>query len=128
MAQLIFVFGSNMQGRHGAGAAEYARLHRGAGYGVGEGRTGNAYALPTKETPYKTLSLEQIALSVNRFRAYACLHPEETFELTPIGCGLGGYNVLQIAPLFKDLPDNVYLSQSWLDHFDGLRNLENGSD
>lgn len=120
MTQPIFVFGSNLEGRHGAGAAKYARQHRGAEYGVGAGPTGNAYAIPTKETPYKSLSLEQIAYNVNRFRDYAKANPDKTFELTPIGCGLGGYNVLDLAPLFKGMPDNVFLSRSWLDHLDGL--------
>lgn len=45
----VFVFGSNPGGVHGAGAAKTARDMFGAQTGVGEGMTGNAYALPTKD-------------------------------------------------------------------------------
>lgn len=105
----IFVFGSNLQGRHGKGAALTARLNHGAIYGVASGRQGDSYAIPTKETPYKTLDLETIKLYVDKFQAYAYLHPEDTFNVTAIGCGLAGYTPKEIAPLFDNVAPNVKL-------------------
>ena len=109
MSDPIFVFGSNLAGRHGAGAALWARHHRGAVYGNGLGPQGQSYAIPTKDENLHTLSLGEIALYVRMFRAYARVHPELSFELTPIGCGLAGYKHEQIAPMFKDAPANVIL-------------------
>lgn len=67
----IFVFGSNLAGRHGKGAALYAREHYGAVYGVGVGPTGSAYAIPTKDGKLRTLPLDQIKKHVDAFLAYA---------------------------------------------------------
>lgn len=106
----IFVFGSNLAGRHGKGAALWARQHRGAVYGVGEGRMGQSYALPTKDRVLRTLPLEYIErYSVHNFLAYARAHKNETFELTPVGCGLAGYSHNEVAPLFRNAPANVVL-------------------
>lgn len=63
MREVVFVFGSNLAGRHGKGAALEAAQHWGAQYGVGEGRTGNAYALPTKDANLRTLPLLEIEQS-----------------------------------------------------------------
>lgn len=106
----VFVFGSNLAGRHGKGAALWAVQHRGATYGIGEGRMGNSYALPTKDHRIRTLPLEEIERrSVPNFLAYARCHPELTFQLTPVGCGLAGYTPAQIAPMFRWAPDNVLM-------------------
>lgn len=99
----IFVFGSNLAGRHGAGAALWARRNKGAQYGVGVGRTGDAYAIPTKDGNLKTLPVDTIAAHIAMFLEYAYSHPELKFYLTPIGCGLAGYEPREIAPFF-DLP------------------------
>ena len=109
MAEPIFVFGSNLAGRHGKGAALWAVKHRGAVNGVGIGEQGNAYAIPTKRTPWHTLPLSEIEAHVRAFLAYARLHPGLTFEVTPIGCGLAGYRPEQIAPMFQDAPGNCRL-------------------
>lgn len=116
----IFVFGSNLAGRHGKGAAKYAALKYGAQYGVGEGRTGDAYALPTKDENLKTRSLEEIKESLRRFKEYAALNHHELFELTPVGCGLAGYKKHQIFSLLEEvkLPHNVVLSHTWVNHED----------
>ena len=103
----IFVFGSNLAGRHGKGAALWAVQNRGAINGVGIGEQGNAYAIPTKRSPWQTLPLDEIAAHVRAFIAYARLHPEKQFQLTPVGCGLAGYTPEQIAPMFDDAPSNV---------------------
>lgn len=103
----IFVFGSNLAGRHGKGAALWAKQHRGAIYGQGEGLQGNSYAIPTKGYSLRTLDLIGIGLYVDTFIEFAQEHPELTFQLTPIGCGLAGYKPEQIAPLFRGAPPNV---------------------
>jgi hypothetical protein len=103
----IFVFGSNLAGRHGKGAALHARQHHGAIYGQGEGPQGNSYGIPTKDEKLRTLPLEAIARYVARFIAYAKSHPEKVFKLTAIGCGLAGYRPSDIAPMFQDAPENV---------------------
>lgn len=105
----IFVFGSNLAGRHGKGAALHAKRLYGAQYGVGEGLTGCAYAIPTKGHFLEILSLETIAGSINRFSEFAWNNPGMRFLLTPVGCGLAGYSVDQIRPLFEaaNLPVNV---------------------
>lgn len=113
---MIFVFGSNLAGRHGKGAALFARQHHGAQYGVGAGRTGNAYAIPTKDTRMYVLPLPAIAEHVATFIEYARANPELTFEVTRIGCGLAGYADLQIAPLFHAAPSNCHLPPEWADY------------
>lgn len=106
----IFVFGSNLAGKHGKGAALAALKHHGAKYGIGEGRIGNSYAIPTKGHYLETLSLEQIRVrSVHNFLAFARIHSELTFRLTPIGCGLAGYKPEQIGPMFDGAPSNIII-------------------
>lgn len=105
----IFVFGSNLAGRHGKGAALYARQHHGAIYGNGHGIQGNSYAIPTKDENLRTLPLDFIAAYVQRFLKFARRHPEWTFKVTAIGTGLAGYNPEQIAPMFRPCPENVIL-------------------
>lgn len=106
MADPVFVFGSNLAGRHGKGAALWARQHRGAVYGQGVGRQGNSYAIPTKDKNLRTLSLSAIYSAVETFKQYAREHPQERFQVTPIGCGLAGYSAHEIAPFFSDAPSN----------------------
>lgn len=112
------MFGSNLAGIHGAGAAHYAHRYFGARYGDGEGRTGNSYALPTKDRQIKTRPLEAIQASVTKFLEYATLHPELGFEVTRVGCGLAGYKDEDIAPMFKGAPVNCELPEGWRDFAD----------
>lgn len=109
----VFVFGSNLAGRHGKGAALYARQHHGAVYGQGSGLQGNSYGIPTKGRSLQTLPLEVIEMYVKDFLKFATDHPELTFEVTRIGCGLAGYNDWQIAPMFKGAPSNCNLPDGW---------------
>ena len=109
----IFVFGSNEAGRHGKGAALHARRHHGAKYGVGFGRTGDAWAIPTKDAQLRTLPLERIEQYVAQFLAYANQHPELMFKLTAIGTGLAGYTHEDIAPMFARAPVNCHLPDKW---------------
>lgn len=103
----IFVFGSNLAGRHGKGAALVASRAWGAQRGVGAGRTGDSYAIPTKSVRLRTLPLAYIKGHVDTFIAYATVHPELDFLLTAIGCGLAGYHPTDIAPMFSGAPANV---------------------
>lgn len=109
----IFVFGSNLAGRHGKGAALEARTKYAAEYGVGEGRTGFAYAIPTKDHALRPRSLACIELSVERFIEYACAHPELEFLVARVGCGLAGYIDEEISPLFEKAPANCALPEGW---------------
>lgn len=110
---MIFVFGANLRGAHGAGAALYARKHHGAQYGVGVGRTGNAYAIPTKDERIMPLPLDRISGYVKDFLDYTRTNPCLEFEVTRIGCGLAGFTEAQISPMFRGAPTNCYLPEGW---------------
>lgn len=110
----IFVFGSNLAGRHGKGAALFARHRFGAIYGQGEGRQGDSYAIPTKDRSLRSLPLDDIAGRVRTFLDYARSQPELAFHVTAIGCGLAGYSATQIAPLFLDAPPNCALPMEFM--------------
>jgi hypothetical protein len=97
----VFVFGSNLSGRHGAGAALVAR-HLGAKYGLGKGPCGKTYAIPTKGKRLEVLSITTIAKHVAEFVNYTKEHPEVSFFVTAVGCGLAGYKHQDIAPYFKE--------------------------
>ena len=119
MTGAMFVFGSNLAGRHGAGAARYAAMKYGAIYGQGEGRQGQSYAIPTKDAELRTLALPEIEAAVRRFVSYAAENHSEAFALTPIGCGLAGYNRADIWAILHrvKLPYNVHLTPEWVnDH------------
>jgi len=109
----IFVFGSNIAGRHGAGAASYAYKYLDAKWGVGEGLTGQCYAIPTKDHRVQSRSLEEVKKSVDIFISYAHNHPELTFQVTRIGCGLAGFKDSEIASMFADSPDNCEFDSAW---------------
>lgn len=108
----VFVYGANEAGRHGAGAAKQA-MKWGAKYGE-YGFNGNTYGIPTKDAHIITLPLERIHDYVCQFILFAGDHPELTFLMTEIGCGLAGYTPEQIAPMFKIRPDNVKLNERFL--------------
>lgn len=111
----IFVFGSNLAGIHAGGAAQAAVDHYGAEWGVGEGRTGESYALPTMDADLHPRPLPDIAASVRRLVDYAKANPGLTFLVTRVGCGIAGFHDHQIAPLFADAPDNCILPGRWRD-------------
>ncbi len=91
----IFVFGSNLAGMHGGGAARIAVDHFGAIMGQGVGLQGQSYAIPTMQGGVNT-----IQPYVDEFIRFADCHPEMTFLVTRIGCGIAGFTPKQIAPLF----------------------------
>ena len=106
----IFVFGSNLAGMHGGGAARIARLHFGAVMGKGVGLQGQSYAIPTMQG-----GVETIRPYVDRFIAYAKHHQELHFLVTPIGCGIAGFEAEDIAPLFESAKrmKNISLPESF---------------
>lgn len=108
----VAVFGSNLAGIHGAGAAKAALAH-GAVMGCGEGLMGDSYALPTKATPSRTLPIQAIAGHVHRFLSVARTMPQRTFIVSRVGCGLAGYSDHDIAPLFAGAPSNVSFARPW---------------
>ena len=111
----IFVFGSNLSGRHGAGAAKYARLHHEAIMGQGIGLQGSSYALPTKGVKISFMPLADIGRHVAAFISFAKIRPDLTFRVTRVGCGLAGFKDTEIAPLFREALElnNVRLPQGW---------------
>jgi len=113
----IFVFGSNRQGVHGAGAAAFALRHRGAVPGQGEGQFGHSYALPTRSYDprdgFATLPIEEIREHVERFLAYARRRTKDRFFVTALGTGFAGLSHQDIAPLFREIPDNVIIPEEW---------------
>jgi hypothetical protein len=108
-----FIFGSNLAGKHGKGAALHAREHHGAVYGQCIGPMGRSYAIPTKMTNLQPLSLESIAEYVADFLHYANDHLAPKFYVTRVGCGLAGYTDSEIAPMFADAPPNCVLPEGW---------------
>lgn len=113
MSAPIFVFGSNLAGRHGRGAALHARINHGAVYGQGAGLQGDSYGIPTKDAALKSLSLEAIREHVTHFITFAIERPDLHFNVTRIGCGLAGYTDADIAPMFAYAPSNCVLPEGW---------------
>lgn len=109
----IFVFGSNMAGRHGKGAALTALREHGAEYGNGWGRQGDSWAIPTKDVNLKVLPLHQIGFFVRTFIEYAVQNQDLIFNVTRVGCGLAGYKDDDIAPMFEKAPKNCRLPEGW---------------
>ena len=113
----IWVFGSNLKGRHGKGAAKVAHVSFGARYGVGFGPTGRAYAIPTKALPtmepHHVLPMADIAAHITRFLEYARANPDKRFFVTAVGTGLSGIPDAEIAPLFAEAPANCSFPQQW---------------
>ena len=106
----IFVFGSNLRGMHGGGAARQAYLHFGAVMGEGVGLHGQTYAIPTMQG-----GVETIKPYVDEFVVFAKNHPDLTFLVTRIGCGIAGFRDSEIAPLFSEAHDidNIILPEGW---------------
>ena len=107
------MFGSNLAGRHGKGAALAAVRDHGAIYGQGIGLQGSSYAIPTKDRSLQPLPLHVIRSHVNAFLEFAENNPDMEFDVTRVGCGLAGYKDEQIAPMFADIPMNVFLPPEW---------------
>lgn len=112
--QQIFVFGTDTKGSQRYGAAGMACKNFGAQVGVVEGPTGSCYALPTKGFQF-----EYFEKAVRRFKEYVESHPHNIFLITPVGCGHAGYNVSEVANLFKEyVPcENIMLPKLFIDDY-----------
>ena len=106
----VFVFGSNLAGMHGGGAARIAHLYFGAVMGNGDGIQGQSYAIPTMHG-----GVDTIRPYVDKFIAYAKQHPDKHFLVTRIGCGIAGFSPDEIAPLFADAAEveNISLPEDF---------------
>ena len=121
----IFVFGSNPEGRHGAGAARTARFEFGAIYGHGEGLQGHAYAIPTKDLRvtinqgYKSIPPQAITRSIHKMYDCARQNPDKRFMIAYRNTykrSLNGYTGYEMIQMFIDagpIPENVYVSEEW---------------
>ena len=116
MNDMVFVFGSNEAGIHGAGAAKIALTQHGALLGKGYGHHGNSFAIPTKDYHIRTLPLSQVRRYISHFIGYAIDHPELQFKVTRIGCGLAGFSNEDIAPMFLAAPDNCWFNTDWVEY------------
>ena len=105
------MFGSNLEGRHAGGAARIALNKFGAIWGVGVGKQGNSYAIPTMQG-----GVETIRPYVDQFIDYATHRPDLTFYVTRIGCGIAGFTESEIAPLFAQAIDieNIILPEEFV--------------
>lgn len=107
----VFVFGSNLGGFHGGGAARVALESFGAVWGQGVGLQGQSYAIPTMHG-----GVDVIKPYVDEFINFAREHRDKKFLVTPIGCGIAGFTVEEMAPLFADAIDdeNIILPESFV--------------
>lgn len=119
----VFLMGTNLEGRHGAGAAKLALNKFGAIYGQAEGLQGQSYGLITTDLnkSYRpSVSIELLTEQVNKFIQFAKDNPHLTFLVTEVGCGLAGFTVEQVAPLFKSILlngiNNVRLPKKFVRH------------
>ena len=111
----VFVFGSNLSGSHGGGAALVALRKFGAVWGQGVGMQGQSYGIPTMQG-----GVETIAPYVDEFIEFAKNHQELTFYVTRIGCGIAGFRDSEIAPLFSKARqlENVILPKTFWDELE----------
>lgn len=114
----ILVFGSNLAGRHGAGCAQVALRRFGAVYGVGVGRTGQCYALPTKDVNLRLLGMKLMRQFVREFREHTKQHKHETYFVTRIACGLAGYEDADIAPMFRGATRRCDFPIEWKEYLE----------
>jgi len=113
----VFVFGSNLSGKHGKGAAKTAMYKFGAKWGQAYGLQGRSYGIPTKDRNMNVLSIPEIEHHVRKFISCAKKNPQLTFLVTEVGCGLSRFSPKQIAPLFADAKNlnNIHLPKRFWD-------------
>lgn len=109
----IFVFGSNLAGKHNGGGAKIALEKFGAIYGEGVGIQGQSYAIPTLDANLKKIDLTEIKFYIDMFFQFAYNHPQYEFLVTKIGCGIAGYDVSEVAPLLLNPFKNIILPKEF---------------
>lgn len=112
-AKTVYVFGSDLAGRHTHGTALIALREYGAVYGEAVGLRGHSYALPVRDEQGDPLPLTMIRGYVQAFLRFAGNHRDLTFHVTRIGCERGAYTDREIAPLFAQAPLNCQLPRKW---------------
>ena len=112
----VFVFGSNLAGIHGAGAAQTAYKLHGAKYGHGVGRVGMSYAIPTKGIRVEPIHLERIIPHIEVFLDYAYAHKDTKFFVTALGTGLAGFSHADIGVLFRGHTPNCRMPPEWMEY------------
>lgn len=118
----IFVFGSNETGIHNGGAARVALNVHGAVMGIGHGRVGNSYAIPTMTAYADPIKFDELAAYVKSFVEYANARQEYDFEITRIGCGIAGFKDEDVAKLFEAADVNCLFDTSWEQYFTQPKN------
>lgn len=113
MNREVFVFGSNLAGKHIGGSARAAYEKHGAIWGKGVGPQGESYAIPTLNEGFEPLPIPLIARYVEDFFEYALWNPFLTFKIVAIGCGVAGFKAEDIAPIFQNAPHNCVLSSEF---------------
>lgn len=114
----VFVFGSNLAGIHGAGAAKAAFDLFGAKWGEASGFTGKCYAIPTKDARINTLLLVSVSRFILDFVEVTESYPEMQWFVTRVGCGLAGFTDRDIAHLFKGAK-NCSFAEQWKEYLNG---------
>lgn len=109
----VFVFGSNLAGQHGGGAARQAHMEFGAKLGCSEGMTGQCYAFPTLNQAYGRLPMTRLEEARDNLYWTCEQNPERRFLLTKVGCGIAGYPEETMRGLFVDPPINLVLPEEW---------------
>jgi hypothetical protein len=109
----VFVFGSDLAGRHSSGDALVALRRYGAVYGRGMGQQGRSYAIPVRDEQGKLMPIPVIARYVNAFLRFAAIHRATIFHVSRIGCARDAYRDDEIAPLFAGAPPNCRLPRGW---------------
>lgn len=109
----VLVFGSNLRGEHLGGAARQAFEEFGATWDIGEGLSGQSYAFPTLDENMQRFGDGKLHCILHAFYRCVRAHPELTFLLTKVGCGIAGYDELIMKKLFNDAPRNVRKPEGW---------------
>jgi len=109
----IFVFGSNLAGRHAGGAAKQAHKDFGAEWGISRGRTGQSYAFPTLDKEMNQLPIEELKNEVKYLYEYCEGNKDQTFLLTKVGCGIAQIRESVMKSLFTNPPKNLVLPEDW---------------
>ena len=109
----VFVFGSNLAGKHDGGSAKIALEKFGAIYGKGVGMQGQSYAIPTLDAYLNPLPLDKVGDYIEGFKSFASNNTKHLFLVTKIGCGIAGFKPEEIAPFFASYPRNVIIPKEF---------------
>ena len=109
----VIIVGTNLLGRHAGGAARQAAEQFGLVEGVAEGLSGSTYAFPTLDENFQQVSNTQLKASRLKLYKTAEAHPELTFLLTKVGCGIASFDESKMKGLFRNAPANIVKPLEW---------------